>query len=61
MLLNIMNIKPIFDFNKEANIEGWRIVNDVVMGGRSSSNFKLNTEGHGCFSGAVSLENNGGF
>ena len=59
--LNIMNPKPIFDFNKSVNIEPWRIVNDVVMGGRSSSNFDLSADGHGRFSGTVSLENNGGF
>ena len=56
-----MNPEPIFNFNKSANVEPWRIVNDVVMGGRSSSNFDLTAEGHGRFSGTVSLENNGGF
>ncbi|SHG43298.1 CIA30 family protein [Winogradskyella jejuensis] len=51
----------IFDFNSESNIQNWRIVDDVVMGGRSNGNFKINTDGHGEFSGYVSLENNGGF
>lgn len=51
----------IFDFNKESDISNWEIVNDVVMGGQSSSNFFLNEEGHGVFKGLVSLENNGGF
>ncbi|WP_034057937.1 CIA30 family protein [Lacinutrix jangbogonensis] len=51
----------IFDFTKEANISNWRIVDDVVMGGRSSGNFALNKDGHGKFSGKVSIENNGGF
>jgi hypothetical protein len=56
-----MNSKIIFDFNKEADIQNWNIVNDDVMGGRSSSQFILNKEGFGVFEGRVSLENNGGF
>lgn len=51
----------IFDFNKKTNIENWIIVDDVVMGGKSSGTFKLSAEGHGVFEGAISLENNGGF
>ncbi len=51
----------IFDFNKESDIQEWVIVDDVVMGGRSSGKISLNEEGHGVFEGEVSLENNGGF
>lgn len=51
----------IFDFNKSSDIENWRIIDDVVMGGKSSGSFTLNSEGHGVFEGAISLENNGGF
>lgn len=51
----------IFDFQKNADISNWQVVDDVVMGGRSAGNFKLNDEGHGVFFGKVSLENNGGF
>ena len=51
----------IFDFNKKTNIENWIIVDDVVMGGKSSGTFKLSAEGHGVFEGAISLKNNGGF
>ncbi|TMM29446.1 CIA30 family protein [Polaribacter aestuariivivens] len=51
----------IFDFNLNSNISSWRIVDDVVMGGKSNGNFKINKEGHGMFYGDVSLENNGGF
>ena len=51
----------IFDFNKNSDIENWIIIDDVVMGGKSSSTFKLNSEGYGVFEGGVSLENNGGF
>lgn len=51
----------IFDFNKNSNIDAWRIVDDVVMGGQSFGQFFLNDEGNGVFKGAISLENNGGF
>jgi NADH dehydrogenase [ubiquinone] 1 alpha subcomplex assembly factor 1 len=57
----ISNSMLIFDFNKTSVVSDWRLVNDVVMGGRSTSEFYLNEEGHGVFTGAVSLENNGGF
>lgn len=51
----------LFDFSKAADITGWEIVDDVVMGGRSGGSFSLSREGTGVFSGKVSLENNGGF
>ena len=51
----------IFDFNKASELNNWMIVDDVVMGGRSSGSFKVNADGHGVFAGDVSLENNGGF
>ena len=53
--------KLLFDFDKESNIREWVIVDDVVMGGRSSGKISLNENGHGVFEGEVSLENNGGF
>ena len=60
-LSNSINPITIFDFKKNSNINNWNIVNDDVMGGRSSSNFTINDKGFGEFSGIVSLENNGGF
>lgn len=51
----------IFDFSKDADLRGWEIEDDVVMGGRSEGKFSINDEGHAVFSGNVSLENNGGF
>lgn len=51
----------LFQFNSKCNIEGWKILDDVVMGGVSNGNFKLNSSGYGEYSGKVSLENNGGF
>jgi len=56
-----MQATIVFKFNKSADISQWRIVDDVVMGGRSDGNFSINQNGHGCFEGVVSLENNGGF
>ena len=51
----------IFDFNADSDISNWTTVDDVVMGGRSRGNFKINDFGNGEFYGTVSLENNGGF
>ena len=51
----------VFDFTNNSSLSEWRIVDDVVMGGRSDGNFEINDAGHGEFSGTVSLENNGGF
>lgn len=55
------NNMTIFNFNSESNINNWRIVDDVVMGGRSNGIFSINNNGNGLFKGYVSLENNGGF
>jgi hypothetical protein len=51
----------LFDFNSTTNINKWRIIDDGVMGGISSGNFKIDSDGNGVFYGTVSLENNGGF
>lgn len=56
-----MSPATLYDFKAESPARDWRIVDDVVMGGRSSGNFEINAEGHGHFHGYVSLENNGGF
>ena len=61
MMYHGMNSELIFDFNNDSNIKNWYIVDDDVMGGRSSSQFTLNSDGHGVFEGYVSLANNGGF
>lgn len=62
LILVIMSTPTvIFNFNTQSNIKNWRIVDDVVMGGRSNGEFSVNKDGHGEFSGYVSLENNGGF
>jgi NADH dehydrogenase [ubiquinone] 1 alpha subcomplex assembly factor 1 len=51
----------IFEFNKKSDLKNWVIIDDVVMGGRSSGSFGLSPQGHGVFRGSISLDNNGGF
>ncbi len=51
----------LYDFSEKSNLNNWRIVDDVVMGGRSDGHFEINQDGHAVFYGKVSLENNGGF
>jgi NADH dehydrogenase [ubiquinone] 1 alpha subcomplex assembly factor 1 len=51
----------IVDFTAGSSHGEWRIVDDVVMGGRSGGSFSVSEEGMGVFQGRVSLENNGGF
>ena len=53
-------MKVIVDFADLGSIP-WTIVNDDVMGGRSTSDLTLTEEGTVFFKGFVSLENNGGF
>ena len=61
LLFSTLQSNLLFDFTKNASIKDWIIVNDVVMGGESSSTISLNKEGHGVFEGSISLDNNGGF
>lgn len=61
ILLASMKSVTIFDFDKTSDINDWTVVDDVVMGGRSSGKFYLNEDGNGVFEGHVSVENNGGF
>jgi len=57
----MMNGFILFDFNKDSETDKWTVINDVVMGGRSEADFRINSKGYGIFSGQISLENNGGF
>ncbi|WP_051201412.1 CIA30 family protein [Christiangramia portivictoriae] len=61
LILCHLNELQLYDFNENTSINNWVIVEDRVMGGRSSASIKLTGEGHANFSGFVSLENNGGF
>ena len=51
----------LFDFTPQGNLDRWAVINDGVMGGLSKGKLEVTTEGHGRFSGTVSLENYGGF
>lgn len=53
-------IRTLIDFSRADEHRQWSSVNDTVMGGRSNS--RLRHDGHhSVFSGALSVENNGGF
>lgn len=59
--LPTMQTPIIFSFNQNSTIEQWRIADDIVMGGKSSSRITIGPDGYGIFKGQISLENNGGF
>jgi hypothetical protein len=61
METNAVNAFLLFDFSRASDAAGWKVQDDVVMGGRSSGTFRLDEAGHAVFAGEVSLENNGGF
>lgn len=54
-------LRVLFAFDKPESSRAWQSVNDGVMGGRSSGQFRINDEQQLEFSGTLSLENNGGF
>ncbi len=51
----------LFQFSQEADISGWTVEDDVVMGGRSKGELFVNEAGNAIFTGKISLENKGGF
>jgi monofunctional biosynthetic peptidoglycan transglycosylase len=53
--------KTLFDFKAVTHSPTWEVVNDDVMGGVSTSQFEVLTNGGAVFSGTVRFENNGGF
>ena len=60
-LMNSLNSKTLYNFKKEDRFKGWSVVDDVVMGGRSSGTLVIDEDGYGIFYGYISLRNNGGF
>lgn len=50
-----------YQFSADSQLQEWRIVNDGVMGGISTSSLERTSDGFGRFSGHVSLANYGGF
>lgn len=57
----LMNRLLLFDFSSSPDWSVWEIENDVVMGGKSSSDLSRSEDGNAVFTGDVSLKNNGGF
>lgn len=51
----------LFTFSAADDVMRWQVINDVVMGGRSSSTLQRTEEGTAVFQGTVSLEQGGGF
>ncbi len=61
MTLILNTDHTIVNFTSKSKLYNWRVVNDVVMGGKSTSAIEIDSNGNAVFSGEVSLENNGGF
>lgn len=51
----------LFNFNSKSDLSKWVTVDDIIMGGQSKGEIKINNNKSGMFYGEVSLENNGGF
>ena len=47
VFISAMSSQTIFDFTTKSDIQDWIVVDDVVMGGKSSGTFKLNADGYG--------------
>ncbi|MGB3590750.1 MAG: CIA30 family protein [Nonlabens sp.] len=55
------NLVTLVNFEKATHLDDWYVVNDTVMGGRSSAKFELKDNQYASFYGEVSTANNGGF
>jgi len=53
--------RTLVQFSREAGPAGWHVENDDVMGGRSQGRLDIAETGNALFTGAISLENDGGF
>ena len=60
IMLNPSKSSPMFPFSADSETK-WRVVNDGVMGGLSQATLTYDKEGIAHWTGAISLENNGGF
>ena len=58
---NPQSLRVLHSFNDANAASQWQIVNDGVMGGRSSSSATITGQGKLRFTGDISLANNGGF
>ena len=61
VFVSMVEAKIIYDFSNVEDLDGWYVVDDGVMGGRSKGKLKLENGDTGVFSGKISLENYGGF
>ena len=61
VFLSMVEAKIIYDFSRTENLDGWHVVDDGVMGGRSKGKLKIKNGDTGVFSGKISLDNYGGF
>ena len=52
-----LNAEMIYDFKKDSKMSAWTVVDDGVMGGRSSGALQLSKDGFGIYSGFISLDN----
>ena len=59
--MNIIKASVLYDFHINSKLQGWMVVDDGVMGGRSSGNLSLTKDGNGLYEGYISLRNYGGF
>ena len=57
----LMSQNVIYNFDNYSDLKRWVIVNDDVMGGVSSSNLIIDSDGNGVFEGRISTAYNGGF
>ncbi len=57
----LMSQNMIYNFDNYSDLKRWVIVNDEVMGGISSSNLIIDSDGNGVFEGRISTAYNGGF
>ena len=55
--ISFVEAKIVYDFSEDSSLRNWRVIDDGVMGGRSQGSLRINFEGHGVFSGNVSLKN----
>ncbi|HRZ37653.1 MAG TPA: CIA30 family protein [Candidatus Paceibacterota bacterium] len=61
MHLTAAQNQPVVPIAEPARSADWQVINDDVMGGISTSQIRVSTNGTLVFEGTVSLENNGGF
>ena len=59
--ISFVEAKIVYDFSEDSSLRNWRVIDDGVMGGVSKGSLRTNYEGHGVFSGFISLDNYGGF